>query len=257
MTRHTRRFPILSLVIAALLLGGAAVAMSAGQGSNKPAFTEAEIFLELNDTHGDLGIHSSLDGGVWTNLTITGPNGLGQLLSIDSSGALQTQGLTQLSFESAEPPFDELAPADFFRRFPAGPYTIQAIAQAGDTFQATATLSHVLAAPPENIRVGGVPAAESCDARPLPRVSAPVLIDWDPVTRSHPEFGAVVPVQVSRYQLFVEGTGVKFSLDLPPTVTQFQVPTGVTALGTEFKFEIIARTSTGNNTAIESCFRMR
>jgi hypothetical protein len=55
MTRHTRRFPILSLVMGALLLGGAAAAMSAGQGGTKPAFTEAELFLELNDTDGDLG----------------------------------------------------------------------------------------------------------------------------------------------------------------------------------------------------------
>ena len=105
--------------------------------------------------------------------------------------------------------------------------------------------------------MGGVPAAESCAAKPLPRVSAPVLIDWDPVTSSHPDFGPVVPIQVSRYQLFVERAGVKFSLDLPPTVTQFQVPTGVTALGSEFKFEIIVRTTTGNNTAVESCFRVR
>jgi hypothetical protein len=51
--------------------------------------------------------------------------------------------------------------------------------------------------------------------------------------------------------------GIQFSLDLPPTVTQFEVPTGVTALGGEFKFEIIVRTAAGNNTAVESCFRMR
>jgi hypothetical protein len=67
----------------------------------------------------------------------------------------------------------------------------------------------------------------------------------------------VVPIQVSRYQLFVERAGVKFSLDLPPTVTQFEVPSGVTALGSEFKLEIIVRTAGGNNTAVESCFRMR
>lgn len=115
----------------------------------------------------------------------------------------------------------------------------------------------MLAAPPANILVGGVPAAESCDAKPLPRVSPPVVIDWDPVTSSHSEFGPVVPIQVSRYQLFVERPGVKFSLDLPSTVTSFEVPTGVTALGGEFKFEVIVRTTTGNNTAVESCFRMR
>jgi hypothetical protein len=257
MANLMRHLPVRSLLISALLLGGAAAAMSAGQGGSKPAFTEADLFLELNDSDGDLGIHASLDGGIWTNLTITGPNGVGELLNIDSTGALQTQGLTQLSFESAEPSFDELPPAAFFARFPAGAYTIEAVAQGGGTFQATATLSHVLAAPPANILVGGVPAAESCTTKPLPRVSAPVVIDWDPVTSSHPDFGPVVPVEISRYQLFVERAGVKFSLDLPPTVTQFEVPTGVTSLGSDFKFEIIARTTTGNNTAVESCFRMR
>jgi hypothetical protein len=37
-------------------------------------------------------------------------------------------------------------------------------------------------------------------------------------------------------------------------VTEFEVPTSVTAPGGQFKFEIIARTTAGNNTAIESCF---
>jgi hypothetical protein len=59
---------------------------------------------------------------------------------------------------------------------------------------------------------------------------------------------------VSRYQFFVERVDVKLSVDLPPTVTEFQIPRGVTDLGKEFKFEIIVRTTTGNNTAVESCF---
>jgi hypothetical protein len=104
--------------------------------------------------------------------------------------------------------------------------------------------------------VSGVPAAESCDAADLPIVVPPVLIDWDPVTESHPEIGKQGRITVSRYQFFVEREGVKLSLDLPPEVTQFEVPTGVTDLGTDFKFEIIVRTSAGNNTAIESCFEV-
>jgi hypothetical protein len=116
-------------------------------------------------------------------------------------------------------------------------------------------LSHVLAAPPQ-ILVSGVPAAEDCEAD-VPLVSTPVVIDWDPVTTSHPEIGKFGPVQISRYQLFVEREGVKLSLDLPPTVTEFRIPSGVIALGQQFKFEVIARTTTGNNTAVVSCFRMQ
>ena len=50
---------------------------------------------------------------------------------------------------------------------------------------------------------------------------------------------------------------MRLSLDLPPDVTEFEIPESLTAAGGVFKFEIIARTSTGNNTAIESCFRMQ
>ncbi|MGH8597462.1 MAG: hypothetical protein ACREXT_12460 [Gammaproteobacteria bacterium] len=37
-------------------------------------------------------------------------------------------------------------------------------------------------------------------------------------------------------------------------MTVFEVPESIIAMGNDFKFEIIARTVTGNNTAIESCF---
>jgi hypothetical protein len=170
---------------------------------------------------------------------------------------LRRQGLTQLFFESAEPSFDELTPEEFFRRFPEGRYEIAGKLQNGEELESTAALSHVLAAPPANVTVGNMQAADSCDAAALPVVDAPVTIRWDPVTNSHPELGKPGRIQVSRYQLFVEHDHVVLSLDLPPSVTEFEVPASVTALGDEFKFEIIVRTTTGNNTAIESCFVVR
>jgi hypothetical protein len=186
-------------------------------------FSEAQLFFELNHTDGDLGIHASIDGEPWTDLEIEGP-GDRALLNLASHGRLRTQGLTQLGFESAEPPFDELAPADFFRRFPEGRYGIEARAQGGGTIEGRAALSHVLAAPPENVVLSGVPAAESCDQDPLPVVAAPVRIDWDPVTHSHPQIGKRGPISVRRYQLFVEGAGVKLSLDLPPASRSSRCP---------------------------------
>jgi hypothetical protein len=242
-----------------LLAAVATLSLSAEARQGQPGraqFEEAELFLELNDTDGDLGIHSSIDGGVWTELTIEGP-GERRLMSLVSGGKLRAQGLTQLSFESVEPSFDELAPEQFFQRFPEGRYEIEGRLQDGREMESIAFLSHVLAAPPRSVTVGGVAAAENCNAPILPVVSAPVTIDWDPVTASHPELGKPGPVKVSRYQLFVEREGVKLSLDLPPDVTEFEVPPGLTRLGDEFKFEIIVRTAAGNNTAIESCFIVR
>jgi hypothetical protein len=57
--------------------------------------------------------------------------------------------------------------------------------------------------------------------------------------------------------VFVERDNVSLGVDLPPKVTELEIPKQVTALGAQFKLEIIARTSTGNNTAIETCFRVR
>ncbi len=245
-----------------LLLAVSAIALGAGtieppaRAQQGHRFAEAEIFVELNNTDGDLGLHASIDGETWTELEIEGP-GDRSLLSLFSRGQLRKQGLTQLAFESAEPTFDELDPADFFQRFPEGKYQIEGRTPNRGKVTGTARLSHVLAAAPGNVTVSGEPAAESCDAEPLPTVSAPVTIKWDPVTQSHPELGRTGPIEISRYQLFVEREGVELSLDLPPDVTEFVVPTGVTDLGNEFKFEIIARTTAGNNTAIESCFRLQ
>jgi hypothetical protein len=254
MAQHNRQLPARLLLTMAILLAGAAMLIAAAQPGPASRFTEAEVFLELNDTDGDLGIHGSIDGGPWTDLELEGPHDR-KLLQIISQGRLRHQGLTQLFFESAEPPFDELDPKDFFRRFPEGRYEIEGRGQDGRTIKGITMLSHVLAAPPE-ILVSGEPAAEECEVS-VPLVSPPVVIKWDPVTSSHPEIGKSGPVTISRYQLFVEREGVKLSLDLPPTVTEFRVPAGVLALGPQFKLEVIARTTSGNNTAVESCFRVR
>jgi hypothetical protein len=253
--KEPRRQSRLQSWIAVLAVAGIAVtAVSGAQTTSPRRFSQAEIFLELNDTDGDLGLHAAIDGETWTRLEIEGPGEL-PLLDLISRGRLRAQGLTQLAFESAEPPFDELSPARFFRRFPEGRYEIEARAQDGAEIEAVATLSHVLAAPPDNVLVSGLPAAEDCDAV-LPQVHPPVVIDWDPVTTSHPDIGRKGPVTIAKYQLFVEGPGAMLSLDLRPSVTRVELPPLVTSRGKEFKFEIIARTTRGNNTAIESCFRI-
>jgi len=215
-------------------------------------FTEAELFIELNDTDGDLGLHASIDGGPYVRLEVEDP--LERIILVLSArGNMTKQGMTQFFLESAEPSFDQLAPAKFFKRFPEGTYEIEGLTAKGKAFEGASELSHVLAARPENIEVNGMAAAEDCDA-PLPHVNAPVVVDWDPVTTSHPEIGESGPVEIVRYQFFVEQGDVKFAVDLPPTVTEFEVPEAITATGGTFKYEIIARTADLNNTAVETCF---
>jgi hypothetical protein len=243
--------PWRSAVIAAALVVG----LACGGVVSAAEFTQAELFVELNDTDGDLGLHAAIDGGPYVALAIEGP-GERLLLKLTARGAFARQGVTQLSLESAEPPFDELPPEKFFQRFPEGVYEIQGTTSKGREFETTVTLSHVLAAPASNVRVSGVPVAENCDAAGLPSIplGSPVVVSWDPVTTSHPTIGKSGAVTIARYQFFVEQEALKFSVDLPPTVTAFQVPPAIVAGGGTFKLEIIARTATGNNTAIENCF---
>jgi hypothetical protein len=261
-----RLFP--SAATLAVLVGVAAPAgWGAGSGAGPvpdrqkkhTPFEEAQLFFELNSTDGDLGLHSAIDGDEWKQLDIEDPNER-ELLNILVSGKLRKQGMTELNFESGEPPFDELPPAKFLRRFPAGKYEISGITLDGKELESVVEVSHVIPAPPQNILLSGQAAAENCDADPLPSVAAPVTISWDPVKKSHPDIGDRGAVKIAQYQLVLEReepTLLVFSVDLPPEVTSFEIPQGFTNLGDSFKFEILVRDANGNRTAVESCFELQ
>ena len=248
-----------AILAAAILVTHAAAAGGSNKGDDdeeEAPFDEASLFFELNDTDGDLGIHGFVDGDAWKKLEIEDPFER-ELLDIRVRGSLRRQGLTELFFESAEPSFDELTPAQFLRRFPAGKYEISGVTLEGEELESVVFLSHVIPAPASNLTVSGIPAAPNCDAEPLPSVSAPVTIGWDPVTQSHPTIGKTGrPVVVEKYQLIVELDDLEMIIDLPPEVTEFEIPEGFTDLGDEFKFELLTRSTNGNQTATESCFEI-
>ncbi len=83
-TKGPRASSILLAVMAGLALGAAAPAWA-------QQFTEAEIFVEINDTDGDLGLHASIDGGPYTKLTVEDPKGL-TILTVAAQGRLAKQG---------------------------------------------------------------------------------------------------------------------------------------------------------------------
>lgn len=254
---HDKAGRAIALVLTTVFAGSMVTA--SGDAAAEIPFSEAELYLELNDTDGDLGIHSSIDGEPWKMLEIEDPLER-TILDVLPSGRLARHGMTQLFFESAEPGFDEFPPPLFFRRFPEGRYEISGLTLEGEEMESTATLSHVLPAAPGNVRVSGILAPENCDAAGLPVVSNPVVITWSPVTGSHPTIGRVGPVRLWRYQVFAElltAPYSKFSLDLPPGVTRFTIPAELINQGRDFKFEIQARHVNGNQTAVEKCFTRR
>jgi len=247
--------------IAIILAAAAPMGQAQADDDEEIPFDEAHLFFELNNTDGDLGIHALIDGDAWKRLEIEDPREH-RMLKVYVQGRLRKQGLTEFFFESAEPTFDELSPEEFFKRFPEGEYEIEGRTLEGEELESEVDLSHVMPAPPK-ITVNDVPAAENCDEDPLPVVTAPVIISWEPVMTSHPDkdgggAGVQPPVEVKihNYEVVVEidETPYKSSTILPPSETSFQVPSEILKLSDEIKYEVLAREENYNQTAVESCF---
>ncbi|MDH3602201.1 MAG: hypothetical protein OEU26_21525 [Candidatus Tectomicrobia bacterium] len=252
-----RMLTIFLAALAALILTVAPQGWTEDDDGEIP-FDEANVFFELNDTDGDLGIHALIDGEAWKQLKIFDPNEKRMLGIWVNGNRLRRQGLTEIFFESAEPTFDELSAKAFFRRFPEGEYEVEGLTLDNQELESETQVSHLLPAPPDDIKISGHEAAEDCEEGDIPSVSGPVVISWEPVTHSHPDLGRRnESIEVVKYQVVVEReepTLLIFSIDLPPSVTEIEVPAEFIALGNEFKFEILVREASGNQTAVESCF---
>jgi len=257
---------ILLVPVVALILGAAVPELWAGDyddDDKEIPFDEAELFFELNNTDGDLGIHALIDGDAWKKLQISDPKGK-SMLDIKVKSRLKKQGLTEIFFESAEPPFESddpeevtLTPEEFFERFPEGDYRIRGKTLEKGTLTSETGVTHVMPAPPV-VRVNDMAAAADCDAD-LPVVGAgdPVTIHWETVTHSHPDLGTSgVLIDVVNYEVVVEidETPFKTSTILPPSASSFDVPAEILALGDKVKFEVLVREASYNQTAVESCF---
>ena len=273
MKRHMHILPVFLVAVVALILVAAVPGVWAEDDENE--FEVAELFFELNNTDGDLGIHALVDGGPWKKLEIEDPRDR-DMLNIYVKGRLRRQGLTEIFFESAEPTFDELPPARFFRRFPEGTYEIEGITLEGEELENEVELTHLMPAPADGITLyedGPEIVLEDVDCEDdttIPEVPGDedVTISWDPVTHSHTELGRTnEPVEIVNYEVVVEVEWdvddeefvSVFSIILPPGQTSVTIPQELIDLGLEeadgeFKYEVLAREVSYNQTAVESCF---
>ena len=228
----------------------------------------AEVFFELNNTDGDLGIHALVDGEPWKYLKIEDADER-RIFAAGARSRLRRQGVTEIFFESAEPTFDELPPEVFFHRFPEGTYEVEGYSLEGEEIESETEVTHAMPAPPVPT-VNGVPAAEQCDDEE-PEYDAPVIdadeyvISWAPVTTTHPGLGYPrnAPLVIVNYEVVVEAeietdSGDEFetifSVILPPDVTEMTIPEEFMDQADEFKYEVLAREESWNQTATESCF---
>jgi len=256
------------------IIGGLASAFTlspvalANDDDEEIPFDVAEVFFELNNTDGDLGIHALIDGEPWKRLTIENEREK-KILNIFVRRKLRQQGLTEIFFESAEPTFDELPPEEFFKRFPAGTYEVEGKTLDGEELESETEVTHAMPAPPVP-EVNGTPMAEQCDeeepdydAVEVAGAGEPVIINWDDVTLTHPDLGdpqgEAGVIEIFNYQVVVETElddefETVFSVVLPPDVTSMTVPAEFLEQNDEFKYEVLAREESWNQTAVESCF---
>ncbi len=227
-------------------------------------FDVAEVFFELNNTDGDLGIHALIDGEPWKRLAIEDHRER-KIMKVNARGRLRRQGITEIFFESAEPTFDELPAEAFFSRFPQGTYEVEGRTLDGQEIESETEITHAMPAPPEPTVNGEF--SDDCDAD-VPGVSAPVVISWPAVTTTHPELGdpqGSDDITIVNYQVVVEADIIIddeefttiFSAIVPPDVTSMTIPDEFLAQGDgEFKYEVLAREESYNQTAVESCFEL-
>lgn len=245
----------------------AAFATDDGDEDDIP-FDVAKVFFELNNTDGDLGIHALIDGDPWKRLRIEDPRDR-NMLNVFVRGRLRRQGLTEFFFESAEPVFDELPPESFFQRFPEGIYEVEGVTLDGEERESEAEITHRMPAPAEPT-VNGLPMAEQCDDEEpgfdAPTLASPVVIAWPAVAVTHPELGhprGSTDIEIYNYEVVVEAElegpdgeefVTVFSVVLPPDVTSMTIADEFLSQTDEFKYEVLAREASWNQTAVESCF---
>jgi hypothetical protein len=212
-------------------------------------FADVKFLIEHNASAEDTGFQMFVDGEPWNRLTLEGPEDR-VLLTIRAGGPLRTLGLTELFFETNEPPNAELPIEELLAGFPEGEYEFRGRSVEGAELTGTATLTHAIPAAPRilspaegafvdpgNTVIRWEPVAESITGSPVTIVGYEVIV-VKPVAVSLPGF--------SKPALSVRVTGSATSLTVP---AEFFEP------GTEYGLEVLALEAGGNQTISASSFR--
>lgn len=243
MARRIQGLAIFGVAVVAFILGAATYD---GYAQEFNEFDEFDVFIEINATDGDAGLQGKLDGEAWNQATVMGPDGLA-IFEFTPQTNLMEHGVTEIQWESNEPPFTEFPLADFLNRFPAGAYSASAVTIEGDMLVSMATLTHNLPAGP----VMTAPAEEEVVAS-----GADLTVVWEAVTDDFQRPGAGdLASAIVAYILVVEYEGEDntqvLTIDVPADETQAIVPGSFLRTGRIYKIEVGAREESGNQTFTE------
>jgi hypothetical protein len=147
--KHMLLLPLL-VVATVLFLGATAWAF----GSHVDEFDEFEVFIEINATDLDAGLQGKLDGEAWNYANVKGPHGR-SIFRFNPNGSLEKHGVTEIQWESNEPPFEPSEEAEpgytldaFLDLFPEGKYRAWGRTVEGRYLRGVTMLTHDLPAGP-------------------------------------------------------------------------------------------------------------
>jgi hypothetical protein len=239
-----RRIRVPSVCLSILI---AASPLAWGAHRSPSAKLEAStLIIEYNSSAEDVGVQFFLDSEGWTSAEIHDPNGH-EIFSAETDGILEEQGGgTEMFLESVEPELGDITFKEFFQRFPVGIYTFSGVSEDGTVQTGKAKFTHAIPAGP--VVTAPVDPSGGC----AQKVALPVVIDWEPVTKTI--FGD--PVTIKGYEVIVENeVDVNFDVHIPASAgTSLTISPEALPRGADFIFEVLAIESGGNQTITEGCF---
>jgi hypothetical protein len=254
MMRHIAMLPFFLVAVIALILGASFPNSWADDddGDEMP-FKDAEIFIEFNSTDGDTGIQVFLDDDGWKKITIEDPNDL-KIFQVKGEGTVKKLGLTELFFESVEPELGDLSLEDFLDLFPEGDYEFEGKRNDGIELESEVAFTHIIPCGPELV------SPEEGDVL-VP--NSDVVISWEEVTQVVDPMltyeDEVVcdnsdDLEIESYQVIVESEDSELTVILPAEDSSLKVPSEIIKANTAYKFEVLAKEESGNQTITESFF---
>lgn len=211
-------------------------------------FNQADLFFEENATAGDLGIHFDIDHSsedAWRRLMIFFPDGT-LFMNVAAGGAEAKTGVTGLFSESAEPPFEQVPPGEFEKRFPEGDYTIVGVTINGNMLMSTDTLTHDRPVEPVSISPAEGAVVE---------YDEPLVIRWRATPNPKPPESVIVAYEVIVTKEQPGEAKRVMSVVMQPTQRFVRVPREFLEPGKQYKYEILARETSHNQTITEVSFR--
>lgn len=221
---------------------------------NTLEFEDAEIRVEVNSTDGDAGLQLFADGEPWQRIRVKGPDGR-QVYSVSNRGKLRRLGSTEFFTESNEPNYADVPLPEILSFLPEGEYEFEGFTIDREKIRGSAELTHDFPCGPEFIF-----PVEDDEVDP----TQPLIIAWMPVTNkietSSPlgECGNETDIEIIRYELVIEivdsDPEQKLTVTLPADITEYMLSPDFVVPGAEYKFEVLAREKSGNQTITESTF---